>query len=114
MTTYHPHSASKPQRRLLAILISQALGVGAFNSVQADTINVPCDVNALINAIDTANGNGQADVINLDGDCTYTLTEINNTTDDGNNGLPSITSTVTINGNDATIERSSEPDIPKF
>ncbi|MEE4380243.1 MAG: choice-of-anchor Q domain-containing protein [Candidatus Competibacteraceae bacterium] len=103
--TYHPLSASQPRRRLLAILISQALGAGAFTSAQADTITVPCNVDALINAIDFANGNGQADVINLNSNCTYTLTAIHNTTD-GNNGLPSITSTITINGNGATIERS--------
>jgi hypothetical protein len=80
MITYRSRSASLPRRRLLAILISQTLAAGAFTSAQADTITVPCNVDALINAIDTANGNGQADVINLNGDCTYTLTEINNTT----------------------------------
>jgi len=43
--------------------------------------------------------------------CTYTLTEVNNDID-GPNGLPSITSAITINGNGATIERSATaPDL---
>jgi hypothetical protein len=68
------------------------------------------DVAGLIAAIDTANGNGQADTINLAPGGTYTLTVINNT----DNGLPIITSQITINGNGATIQRSSAVGTPDF
>jgi len=70
-------------------------------------------VAALINAITTANGNGEADIINLAADGTYTLTAVDNNTD-GPNGLPSITSEITINGNGATIQRSSAGGTPAF
>ncbi|MEZ5582578.1 MAG: hypothetical protein R3F37_07280 [Candidatus Competibacteraceae bacterium] len=98
--------------RLTPLNAALLLALGA--PAQAATFDIDsCDATALINAIDTANGNGQADVINLSGDCVYTLTSINNVTD-GSNGLPSITSTITINGNGATIERSSVPSTPDF
>jgi hypothetical protein len=71
----------------------------------------PCDASNLINAINTANGNEGADTIDLMGVCIYTLTAIDNYTD-GPNGLPSVTSEITINGNGATIERSSGGDTP--
>jgi hypothetical protein len=65
------------------------------------------DVTCLIDRINEANANGQANTIILEAG-TYTLPGVNNTTD-GNNGLPSITSTLTIQGQgpgqgiDATI-----------
>ena len=54
-------------------------------------------------AINTANSNPGADVINLAAGSTYELTSVNNLTD-GSNGLPDITSQITINGNGATIK----------
>lgn len=57
------------------------------------------DVNCLIDAIDDANDDAifpGADTINLAAG-TYNLTVVNNNTD-GDNGLPSITSKITING----------------
>ncbi|MDP1615569.1 MAG: choice-of-anchor Q domain-containing protein [Methylococcales bacterium] len=94
----------------------------AISASQAATIQVggAC---TLINAIENANtdidtdgvntgcpaGSG-ADSINLGASATYTLTAINNTTD-GDNGLPSISSVVTVNGNNATIKRAgNSPD----
>jgi predicted outer membrane repeat protein len=74
---------------------------------------VTCDVNQLINDINTANGSGGADTINLAADCTYTLTD-GPFSANGDNGLPSITSEITIHGNGATIERSSGGDTPDF
>jgi uncharacterized repeat protein (TIGR01451 family) len=75
------------------------------------------DVAGLIAAINTANGNAQADVINLASDGTYILTAVNNTTD-GPNGLPAITgdsSALVINGNGATLRRQAgAPDLRFF
>jgi predicted outer membrane repeat protein len=51
--------------------------------------------------------------MNLASDCSYTLDTVNNTAD-GPNGLPSIASYIIINGNGATIERSSEGGTPQF
>jgi hypothetical protein len=68
--------------------------------VQAAVFSIAAgDVTALINAINTANGNNEEDTINLAAG-TYTLTAVDNDTD-GPNGLPSITSTITIRGTGA-------------
>jgi hypothetical protein len=64
------------------------------------------DVDCLIAAIKAANANGEANTIHLAAG-TYTLTTVDNTTD-GFNGLPSVTSALTIRGATATttiIER---------
>jgi len=66
------------------------------------------DVACLITAINTANANGEVNLIRLEAG-TYTLTAVNNTTD-GSNGLPSITSPLTIGGNgsgNTIIERAA-------
>ena len=57
------------------------------------------DVTGLIAAINAANSNGQENTINLEPG-RYTLTTINNNTS-GPNGLPSITSRLTIQGTEA-------------
>lgn len=70
----------------------------------------PANVADLIAAINTANTNGENDVINLTPGATYTLTAIdNNVTGNGPTGLPTILNdgTVTINGNGAIIERDT-------
>lgn len=69
----------------------------------------PGNVAKLIQAINEANGNGQADTIILKPG-TYLLTQVDNTDPDGfsPNGLPSIVSNITIIGAGAkatTIER---------
>jgi hypothetical protein len=74
------------------------------------------DVPSLIADIHTANGNGVANTINLTAPTgIYTLTAADNSTD-GNTGLPVITSALglTINGNFATIERSTTTGTPDF
>ena len=67
----------------------------------------PCTTDYLIVSINNANSNGPGtDTINLDPGCVYELGIVDNTID-GNNGLPSITSSIVINGNDAIIRRST-------
>ena len=71
---------------------------------------------SLIEAIDNANADAQthadcpagsgADIISLPADSTITLTSVNNSVN-GLNGLPRITSAITIEGNGATIARDS-------
>ncbi len=58
-------------------------------------------------------GGSGADVIELPDGVTITLTEEDNQTD-GRNGLPSISSEITINGNDTTIQRHAGGDTPDF
>ncbi|MFD4508307.1 right-handed parallel beta-helix repeat-containing protein [Streptomyces sp. NPDC058457] len=66
------------------------------------TVNVPnCSTSALIAAINTVNATGGT--VNLFPGCTYTLTGADN----DSNGLPVITSTVTVTGFNDTITRSS-------
>lgn len=73
---------------------------------QCDPIPNPAnDVLTLIEAINAANDEAchpGADTIDLAGQGIYSFTGVDNTTD-GPNGLPSITSTITINGNSATL-----------
>jgi len=118
---------------IVTMLAGGALGLSPV--VHAATINVVAglvivavdDQCSLIEAIENANntttgqphtdctaGNpGGADTIVLPTGGTYTLTVVNNATD-GPNGLPSITSEITINGDGATIERSSTSDFRIF
>ncbi|MGH6689898.1 MAG: choice-of-anchor Q domain-containing protein [Gammaproteobacteria bacterium] len=82
----------------------------------AATFNVPDgDVAGLIAAITTANANGQANVIDLAPGGTYTLTAVDNTHfSTGPSGLPWITGRIILNGNGATIERSTAAGTPDF
>lgn len=67
----------------------------------------PCSVDFLVMSINDANVNGPAvDTIELDPGCIYQLGTVDNTVD-GNNGLPSITTSIVINGNGATVRRST-------
>ena len=67
----------------------------------------PCTTDFLVWSINNANSNGPGlDTINLDPGCTYMLGVVDNTID-GNNGLPSITTSIVINGNGATVRRST-------
>jgi hypothetical protein len=72
-------------------------------SQAADFACAAGDVACLIDAINQANANGEANTITVEAG-TYTLTAVDNTTD-GPNGLPSVTGIVTIKGAgaDATI-----------
>lgn len=78
---------------------------------QAATYNVGNgDVAGLIAAINAANSTPAPNTINLASGSTYTLTAVNN----GVNGLPAITNSMTINGNGATIQRSGAAGTPDF
>ncbi|MBD2768945.1 hypothetical protein IC235_13705 [Hymenobacter sp. BT664] len=101
-------------------LISLALLVGCSRSLSAAVFTIPNgNVAALVAAINTANTNGQADVINLATNGLYVLNTVNytsqnpgNTGYEGPRGLPNILNDVTgldltINGNGATIQRST-------
>ena len=78
-------------------LVFALCGLAMGRPAQAAVFNIASgDAAALIAAINTANRNGTKDTINLAAG-TYTLTKVNNDTD-GPNGLPSITSTITIKG----------------
>jgi Ca2+-binding RTX toxin-like protein len=95
---------------VMAVLITTLATSGP---VHAAVFTCPAaDVGCLIAAINMANGNGQDDTIQLQA-ATYSLTAEDNGTD-GPNGLPSITSPITIIGagaNTTVIERDvSAPD----
>jgi hypothetical protein len=101
---------------IAALLASFAFALQPAHVARAATLNVGNgDVAGLIVAINTANGNAEADVINLAAGGTYTLTEEENDAPgtDGPNGLPSITSQITINGNGATIRRDPSYSCPE-
>jgi len=105
-----PHRAHKRSRRrgksvlIVAILIGTAtIAFPMPESAQAESKQVPCSVPALVAAINNANSTAAADILNLTRDCTYRLTAPNNAA----NGLPVISATITINGNEATITRDS-------
>jgi hypothetical protein len=82
--------------------------------------NVPCKTNNLIKAIADANTTPVDDTINLKAGCTYKLVSVdNNTSALGATGLPLIADAatagkLTINGNGATIERSSAKGMKNF
>lgn len=76
-------------------------------------IDVPCDVNALIDAINAANSTPGTDTLRLASDCIYTLTDAYSDFY-GATGLPVITGPIVIEGDRTTIRRSGVPGIPQF
>ena len=99
--------------------------IGAYEApfTEPGPYNVPDgDVRALSGAIRAASETGTSDpargitapaVVNLAANGNYTLTTVDNVFL-GPNGLPLITGTVIINGNGATIARSSAEGTPEF
>jgi len=82
-------------------------------SQAADFACASGDVACLIDAINQANANGEANTITLEAG-TYTLTAVDNDTD-GLNGLPSVTGTVTIKGaGDDTTSLERDASAPAF
>jgi hypothetical protein len=67
------------------------------------TAAVPCSASALVSAITAANATPNGDTLSLSAGCTYTLTGADN----GHNGLPVISSSITVEGNGATITRAA-------
>lgn len=64
-------------------------------------------------AVDACPAGSGADTIVLASGATYTLTTVDNT-GEGPNGVPVVSSPITINGNGATITRSSASGTPQF
>jgi hypothetical protein len=94
----------------VAAVMALGLALALPHPVQAETLRCGAgDVGCLIAAINEANTNGQQrNTIRLEAG-TYTLTAVDNDTD-GPNGLPSVTSTLTIRGAGAettVIERDA-------
>ncbi len=100
---------------VMALFIAGALFCARPHALYAASITVDGTTCTLVNAITAANsdsatggctaGSG-ADTIILASNATHTLTTFNNTSSDGiRNGLPQITSNITIDGNNATINR---------
>ncbi len=106
---------SSPRRWLLisaAVLACTALGnLGLSESSNAATVS--CSASGLISAISTANATPGGGSVTLTTGCLYTLTNANNATD-GGTGLPVITGKVTVQGNGATIARSTATGVPAF
>ena len=95
------------------------LGLFTATAAYSAVFNIPNgDVAGLISAMTVANSNGQADVINLAANGNYVLTAPDNSLN-GPNGLPVVNNDatgldLTINGNGATIERSTATGTPAF
>ncbi len=92
--------------------------IAALPFVRADTARAQsfaaATVAELIAAMNTANGNGQVNVITLTPGATYTLATATSGAPGDETGLPRITSNLTIIANGAVIERSSAAGTPHF
>ena len=103
------------RRRLLisaAALAGPALSnVGLVESANAATVS--CSASSLVSAISLANITPGGGTVTLTSGCVYTLTSANNATD-GGTGLPVISGKVTVQGNGATIARSTATGVPAF
>lgn len=108
-------------RSMLPVLALIILGVSACDNgtptPEPTVYNPGCSVQNLIGHINQANSNPDPAVINL-ANCVYTLTEADNSAQvDGitvYNGLPVISSKITIRGNNAVIEVQEDPGEPFF
>lgn len=97
---------------LLTFLTVSTAG-GAASGGTLSVIDVPAgDAAALIAAVNTANGNGEADTIVLGGG-TYTYAAPNNYWY-GPNALPAISSVILIEGNGSIIQRDPASSTPNF
>jgi hypothetical protein len=117
MHTFRGHTQrvsrhSKAGRRVFALsglgalVASTVCALAMEHPAQAAVFTIQAgDVAALIEAINTANNNGEDDTIHLAAG-TYTLTAVDNDAlGFGPTGLPTITSTITINGEGAEATR---------
>ncbi|MEU2261078.1 hypothetical protein ABZ557_12500 [Streptomyces sp. NPDC019645] len=103
--------------------VALALAVVPMTPVQAASLNpdhennrIACNAGALTDAISDANGKGGG-TIELARDCRYLLGAIDNNSgpSGGPNGVPVITTPITLHGGKGTsIERSSTPGTPEF
>ena len=98
MTLQHlSRSRLRLLRRIAWITVFASLSMFTVFPIQAATIDVACDVAELVNAVNTANSNGEADTINLAAGCTYFLPATLTVDADGGNPL-------TVNGNGASLD----------
>ncbi|UQA91452.1 right-handed parallel beta-helix repeat-containing protein [Streptomyces halobius] len=86
-----------------AFVLATGMTVFAPTTAQAA---VACNETALVDAINTANSAGGGTVV-LTKDCTYTLTTSHGSDADGPDGLPIITTAITLSGNNNIITRST-------
>lgn len=94
-------------------LVTGSLVAVPVQAAHAATVQVPCSVPELVEAINTANGTPAADTLRLARGCTYKLRAPDPV--HPGNGLPVITSDITIDGRGATIERDGHgKKVPKF
>jgi hypothetical protein len=96
----------------LAFLLALGFVVLPGQSARAATITIPCSgsgggASGLIAAINAANSTPAADTITLAPGCVYALTGVDNTGANGPNGLPVVSTPITISATGATITRSS-------
>jgi hypothetical protein len=98
----------------LLLVLSGLLGVPRHSPAHVGEFTCAAgDVACLIDAINQANANGEANTITLEAG-TYTLTAVDNMID-GRNGLPSITSTLTLQGAGAdTTILERDASVPGF
>jgi hypothetical protein len=98
--------------RSVQVAAAITIALTSIRPVHAAVFTCPSgSVTCLIAAINTANGNGEANTIALEAGI-YSLTAVDNKTD-GPNGLPSITSTLTIVGAALEgLERAEQNELP--
>jgi hypothetical protein len=100
------------RKRALVTAVLTATAVVAIPSAANAQAPVACNEAALKTAVATTNTAGGG-IINLTPGCTYTLTTPG--TGDPNNGLPTITTPISIRGSNATITRATTaPDFRIF
>lgn len=94
-------------------LVTGSLVAVPVQTAHAATVQVPCSVPDLVEAVNTANGTPGPDTLRLAHECTYKLRAPDPV--HPGNGLPVITSEITIDGRGATIERDGQGrKVPKF
>src|SRR5215831_1927491 len=86
---------------LVKLALGSSVGLAALMvaPTAASAATVPCTQGALVAAVNAANNAGGG-VINLASGCDYALTSADN----GENGLPAVTTQIGVNGNGATID----------
>lgn len=115
-------SYQKNFRFFLPLLLLLTLFLAGCDNSTPTPQNLPyypgCSTPNLIGHIGQANSNPGPDVINLDPNCLYILNVVDNSLSLNNhlihNGLPIITSEITINGNMAMIDIQRTPGEPGF
>ncbi|KOY56466.1 hypothetical protein [Streptomyces sp. XY332] len=94
-------------------LVAGALVAVPAPAAHAATVQVRCSVPDLVAAINAANGSPGPDTLQLARNCTYKLTSPDPV--NPGNGLPVITSEITVEGRGATIRREERGSmVPKF